>query len=101
MIVKVLGVGCSSCKKLEQNVAKAIKLLGVDAEIIKIEDMQEITSLGIMSVPALVVDGNILSTGKVLSVNEIKELLSNKKKTTANKISKAVKDAFGCACDNK
>jgi len=101
MIVKILGVGCSSCKKLEQNAEEAVKSLGIEAEIIKIEDIQEITSLGIMSVPALMEDGNVLSTGKVLSVSEVKKLLGGKKKSIVGKIVKAVKDSFGCACDNK
>lgn len=100
MIVKVLGVGCGSCKKLEKNVDEAVKALGIDAKVEKIEDIQEISSLGIMSVPALMVDDNVVSAGKVLSVNEVKELLEGKK-SIASKIGKAVKDGFSCACDSK
>lgn len=100
IIVKVLGVGCGSCKKLEQNVNEAIKALGIDIEVKKIEDIQEISSYGIMSVPALMIDNNVVSAGEVLSVNEIKELLEGKKKSIASKIGKAVKDGFSCACDN-
>jgi len=101
MIIKVLGVGCGSCKKLEQNVDEAVKALGIDAKVQKIEDVQELSSYGIMSVPALMIDDNIVSAGKVLSVNEVKELLGSKKKSIASKIGKAVKDGFNCACDNK
>lgn len=101
MIVKVLGVGCGSCKKLEQNVDEAVKVLGIDAKVQKIEDIQEISSYGVMSVPTLMVDDNIVSAGKVLSVNEVKELLEGKKKSIASKIGKAIKDGFSCACDNK
>lgn len=100
MIVKVLGVGCGSCKKLEQNVDEAVKALGIDAEVQKIEDIQEISSYGIMSVPALMVDDNILSAGKVLSVNEVKELLEGRK-SIVEKTGKAVKGGFSCACANK
>lgn len=101
MIVKVLGIGCGSCKKLEQNVDEAVKELGIDVEVQKVEDIQKIMTYGTMSIPALVVDDNVVSAGKVLSVNEVKELLEGKKKSIAGKIGKAVKDGFSCACDNE
>lgn len=100
MIVKVLGIGCPSCKKLEHNVEEALKELKIETKVIKIEDIQEITSYGVMSVPALIVDNSILSVGQVLSVEEIKVLLSGKGKPK-NKIGKTIKNAFKCACDNK
>jgi len=100
MIIKVLGVGCGSCKKFEQNVEEAAKALGLDTKIEKIEDFQEISSYGIMSLPAIIIEDKVVSAGKVLSVNEIKELLEGKK-SVISKVAKAAKDGFGCACDNK
>lgn len=78
MIVKVLGTGCPSCKKLENNTQEAIKELKIDAKIEKIEDIQKIMSYGIMSVPALMVDEKVVSAGQVLDREEIKKLLTKK-----------------------
>ncbi len=76
MIVKVLGMGCPNCKKLEQNTKQALKELKIEAEVQKIEDIQEIMSYGIMSTPALVIGDSVVLTGQVLEIDEIKELLS-------------------------
>lgn len=75
MVIKVLGSGCSNCKKLEANAREAIKQLGVDAEVEKIEDMREIMRYGVIRTPALVIDEVIKSYGKVLKVDEIKKLI--------------------------
>lgn len=87
MIIKVLGMGCPSCKKLEQNVDEALKELNLKTEVRKIEDLQEIMSHGIMSTPALMFDDTVISAGQLLGVNEIKELLENdgKKDNTKDK----------------
>ena len=76
MKIQVLGTGCSNCKKLHQNVMEAVMETNVDADIEKVEDIAEIMKFGVMSTPALVVDGVIKSSGKVLNVSDIKKLLS-------------------------
>ena len=75
MKIEVLGTGCSKCKMLYENVKKALEEIGKDAEVIKIEDIPTIMKYGVMSTPALVVDGKVLFSGKVASAGEIKDLL--------------------------
>lgn len=75
MIIKILGTGCSKCDKLEKNAKKAIKELGIDATIEKVSDLKEIIAYGVMDVPALVVDDEIKTKGKVLTSEEIKQYL--------------------------
>ncbi len=77
MEIKIYGSGCKNCVKLANNTEKALEEAGVDGEIIKVEDMKEIAQAGIMSTPALGIDGDIKAKGKVPSVEEIKELLMN------------------------
>jgi len=79
MIVKILGTGCPSCKKLEHNTKEAIKELKVEVVMVKIEDIQEIITYGVMSMPTLVINDEVVSSGRILSVEEIKNLLSKKK----------------------
>ena len=74
--IQILGTGCPKCHKLAQNVEDAAKGLGIEYEIEKVTDIQKIMNSGVMMTPGLIVDGNIKSTGKVLSVEEIKKLLS-------------------------
>lgn len=66
------GPGCKKCVTTEEIVRETVKELGKDATVIKVSDIQEIASAGIMSTPAVAVDGNIKSTGKVPSKDEIK-----------------------------
>ncbi len=75
MIIKILGTGCSKCDKLEKNAKKAVKELGIDATIEKVADLREMVAYGVMEVPALVVDDEVKSVGKVLSSEEIKKYL--------------------------
>lgn len=75
MVIKVLGTGCPSCKKLDANVRTAISEAGIDASVEKVEDLQKIMEYGVMSTPALVIDEKVVSKGKVLSVGDIKKLL--------------------------
>ncbi len=74
--VEVLGVGCPKCKKLLANAQAAVKELNRDdIELEKIKEIQQITARGIMMTPALVINGQVKSTGKVLSTEQIKKLL--------------------------
>ncbi len=75
MIIKILGTGCSNCKKLEANAKDAVKKLGVNAEIVKVEDIKDIMSYGIMRTPALVIDEKVKSYGKVASVDDIAAMI--------------------------
>lgn len=78
MKIEILGVGCPKCKQLAANAEVAIKELKIAAEISKVTDIDKITEYGVMFIPALAVDGRVLSAGKVLSKDEIKEVLANK-----------------------
>ena len=73
--VEVLGMGCPKGQATLKNVEEAIETLGIDAEVIKIEDLAEITTRGVMITPALMVDGKIAIIGRVPSVVEIEQLL--------------------------
>jgi small redox-active disulfide protein 2 len=75
MIIKVLGTGCSNCKKLEANAREAVKLLGIDAQVEKVDDIPAIMAYGVMKTPALVVNEQVKIMGKVASVDEIKAVL--------------------------
>lgn len=73
MNIKVLGTGCPSCIKLEKHVKKAIE--GTDITVEKVTDISEIMAYGVLGTPALVIDEKVVSTGKVNSIKEIKELI--------------------------
>ena len=75
MNIKVLGEGSEKCSQLYENTKEAVKELGIDAEIEKIEDLIEIVKLGVLSAPSLMVDGEILVSGQTTSVKRIKKLL--------------------------
>jgi small redox-active disulfide protein 2 len=75
MKIEIFGTGCPKCKKLFENVQEAVKALSMSAEIVKVEDIEKIMEAGVMMTPALVMDGEVKSTGKVLSVDEIKKIL--------------------------
>jgi small redox-active disulfide protein 2 len=73
--IQILGTGCPKCKALAANAGAAVKALGIEAEIEKVEKIQDIMKFGVMITPALVVDGQVKSTGRVLSETEIEALL--------------------------
>lgn len=75
MRIEVLGTGCPGCKKLEENVRAAARELGLDAEISKTTDLGRIAGYGVMGLPALVVDGNVILSGRIPPVSELKALL--------------------------
>ena len=75
MRIEILGMGCSNCNKLYQNALEAVKQSGKEVEVVKVEDIQKIMAYGVMSTPALVVDGVVKAKGKVSKVEEIKELI--------------------------
>ena len=75
MQIEVLGSGCAKCKTLFENTKKALEESGKDAVVVKIEDIPTIMKYGVMSTPALVIDGQVKFSGKVASVAEIMGML--------------------------
>ena len=72
MKIEILGTGCAKCKALEENAKKAVSDAGVFAQVEKVEDIVKIMDYGVMNTPALVINGVVKSTGKLLSSEEIK-----------------------------
>ena len=75
MKIEILGTGCKKCKDLEEVAKKAIVKIGGFHSVVKVEEIQSIMDYGVMNTPALVVDGVVKSSGKVLSIEEVLELL--------------------------
>jgi len=75
MKIEILGTGCAKCKTLYENARKAVEESGKAAEIVKVEDIPSIMKYGVMSTPALVVDGQVKFSGKLASVAEIINML--------------------------
>lgn len=75
MKMQILGTGCAKCTKLAADAAAAAAALDLDHEIEKITDIGRITEFGVMLTPALAVDGTVLVTGRVPSVDELKKIL--------------------------
>lgn len=75
MKIEVLGTGCAKCKALYENVRKALEESGTSAELVKVEDIPSIMKYGVMSTPALVIDGQVKFSGKTSSAAEIAGLL--------------------------
>lgn len=75
MLIQVLGPGCANCKQLYKNVQEAVISLDLDADIEKVEDIQQIMKFGVFATPALVVDGVVKCSGRTLSPAEIGKLL--------------------------
>ena len=73
---KILGSGCAKCVKLAENTEAAAKELGLDFSVGKITDRDQIIDAGVMMTPALMIDGKIKSSGKVLTAEQIKALLA-------------------------
>ena len=71
MKIEILGAGCSKCVQLEAVVQQAIAQSGTSVELVKVEDIMEIMQYQVVSTPGLVVDGKVVSTGKVLRVDEV------------------------------
>jgi small redox-active disulfide protein 2 len=75
MKIEIFGTGCAKCKTLYENTKAAVQEKGIEAEIVKVEDIPAIMKHGVMSTPALVVDGQVKFSGKVASIGEIMGLL--------------------------
>lgn len=75
MKLEILGTGCTKCKRMYDNVTDAVKKSGVQAEVLKVESLDEIVSRGVLMTPAMFVDGEEVVAGRVPTVNEIIEIL--------------------------
>ena len=73
--IQILGSGCPKCKALAQNAETAAKELGLQYTLEKVTDIKEIMKFGVMSTPAMVIDGQVKTAGKLLNIQEIKEIL--------------------------
>jgi len=73
--IQVLGTGCAKCKQLTANAEAAVAALGLGVPVEKVEDLREIMKFGVMTTPALVVDGKVVSAGKLLGPGEVRVLL--------------------------
>ncbi|MHC1688197.1 MAG: thioredoxin family protein [Methanothrix sp.] len=72
--IEILGTDCAKCKSLLKNVEKAVQELGMDAEVVKVNSIQEIMNRGIMMIPGLAIDGEIVLVGRSPSVEELKKM---------------------------
>ena len=76
--IEVLGPGCARCETLERNVRTAVQEMGIEAEIRKVSEIKEIAARGILMTPGLAVNGQVVSSGHLLSVNQVIKLLESK-----------------------
>lgn len=76
MEIKVIGTGCEKCNRLYQNVQQAVNELGITANIEKVAELMDIVRLGVMLTPALMVDGKIVTTGRVPDVKSLLSILN-------------------------
>jgi small redox-active disulfide protein 2 len=75
--IQILGTGCPKCQALARNAAAAVQELGLGYELEKVTDINEIMKFGVMITPALVIDGEVKTAGKVLKTEKIKEILTS------------------------
>jgi small redox-active disulfide protein 2 len=75
MVIKVLGTGCGRCVKLENNVKEAVKKVGVAADVVKITDIKDIMSYGVLGLPALIINDAVVSYGQCPSIDDIAQLI--------------------------
>lgn len=74
--IQILGTGCPKCKKLAENAEAAAKELGIEYQLEKVTEINEIMKFGVMMTPALAVDGQVKVAGKIAAVSDIKQMLS-------------------------
>jgi small redox-active disulfide protein 2 len=78
MKIQILGSGCAKCKTLEANAREAVMDLGIEAEIEKVSDFEAIANMGVMTTPALVIDGEEKSVGRVLTKTQVADFINAK-----------------------
>ena len=72
--IQVLGTGCAKCKELYRRAEAAVERLGIEADVSKVEDINQIVDMGVMLTPGLVIDDEVVSSGKLLSGEELEQL---------------------------
>jgi small redox-active disulfide protein 2 len=77
MQIKVLGSGCSTCAKLEERTHEALGQLGMEAEVVKVEDIAQVMSYGLMATPGLVIDEQLVMSGRLPDVDELAGMISS------------------------
>ena len=75
-LIQILGTGCPKCKKLEEHTREAAKAIGLECEILKVTDIEAIMRMGVLMTPGLAIDGQVVLSGKVPSVDELKKILA-------------------------
>jgi len=75
MKIEILGMGCATCNKLEDTVRLAISEMGIDAQIDHVKDIKQIMTYGVMTTPALVIDGQVKAAGKIPTLTDIKQMI--------------------------
>ncbi len=73
MQIEILGTGCPKCKKTKETIEKVLKQTGVEAEVVKVEDIEKILSYGVMVTPAVVIDGDVKTAGKVPDEKDVRK----------------------------
>lgn len=76
--IEVLGPGCERCRTLEANVRTAVREMGIEAQVMKVSDVRQIAARGVLMTPGLLVDGESVATGRLLSVNQVKRILEER-----------------------
>ncbi len=71
--IKVLGPGCANCKRLEQIVSRVVDSMGINANVIKVTNYNEIVDLGVMQTPGLIINNKIVSSGRIPAVEEVED----------------------------
>ena len=79
MKIQILGTGCPKCKKTTENAEKAVEMSGVDVEIVKVENINDIMDFGVMMTPALAIDSDVKVSGKIPSPEQIAEWIKEAK----------------------
>jgi small redox-active disulfide protein 2 len=78
MKIEILGTGCAKCHKLAELVRETVRVEGITADIVNVQDIKKIMTYGVMTTPALVIDGQVKVAGKIPSADELKKLLGSK-----------------------
>jgi len=96
MRIEILGTGCAKCHKLEEDVWDAVQELGVEALVVSVQDIKKIMGYGVMTTPALVVDGEVMMAGKNPTKDEIKNWLRVNKDVVAIPLSERCSGCGNC-----
>jgi len=100
MKIEILGMGCAKCKQLEENVKRVLQYDGKDVEVIKVTDINAIVAYGVMSTPALVIDGSVKCTGRIPDAKEIAKWVTVPPRASDG-LAKGTNFKGGCSCGGK